>query len=437
MRRFFAILGFLYLFSISWAVDNTIIERFLVEGNIDGAQRALLEDYQKSINQEEQEQIQFLLAQLSLKQNKPEEAIAIYRYMLAKNPALSRVRLELGYLYFMQHEDVFASYHLRLVLSEKGLPPKLRQEIQAILETIRRRKAWQLYVSLGMTPDSNVNSMSGRQLECFNFMGAPFCRELDNIESDVGFQGLASLSYIQKLSNNWGLKGRIILDAIDYSNEQYSFWGIGTEFGMRYLAVDSETEIGVSYRQQWNDEHRYSYTKGVFGSASKDISDRISLSAKLAFNQVDYNDVIYQGYNSDNYGSFIRLFYVTNSRSYMTLSASLIYEDSQSDWNSNIRQRYALGYGRELPWGFNIYAEPNITFSNYQTERFFIGENNNLESLKRRDLTYGVYLSLSNKYLQFWDITPTVNFIYNKRLSNVYNYDYERTRWEIGLSRSF
>lgn len=420
-----------------WAFDTQRAEVLLAGNNIEGAQQVLIEEYQKTHNNQEKEQIQFLLAQLSLQKKDYEEAASIYRKMLSDNPSLTQVRLELGFVYFLQHKDDAARYHLCLVLAEKNLPPLVKQNIRNLLEVMRRRRSWQLYISVGMAPDSNINTMSGRRLECFNFMGLPFCRELDNIESDVGFQGFGSLSYIYKLSDNWGLKGRLMLDSIDYSDDRYSFWGIGGEFGPHYIVGRSEYGLGVSYRQQWNDESRYNTTRGLFGEFSADLSNRLSLYGRLNLDQANYNDYEYQGYNSHNYASFFRLMYGINNRSYASLSASLIYEHSQSDWNSNIRQRYALGYGRELPWGFSIYAEPNITFANYQGKRLFIGRNNNLEEVKRQDITYGVYLSLSNKYLRFWDITPTVNFIYNQRTSNVYNYDYERTRWEIGLSKSF
>lgn len=76
---------------------------------------------------------------------------------------------------------------------------------------------------------------------------------------------------------------------------------------------------------------------------------------------MEYNRAEYQGYNADNYGALLRLVYGIDSRSYASLSGFWMYEDSQTDWNSNFRQRYGIGYGTELPWGFNVYVEPNAT----------------------------------------------------------------------------
>ena len=437
MKIFFCCFCFFIITVVAWGLDLNRVDSLLAGHNPEEAKRVLLEAYAQTANKTEEEQIQFLIAQIAFQQGNYAEAAAIYRRMLVANPSLTRVRLELGYVYFLQEEDEAARYHLRLVLAERDIPPAVRQNIQNLLEVMRRRRAWQLYITLGMAPDSNVNTMSGKRLECFYFMGIPFCRELDSIESDVGFQGFGSLSYIYKLTENWGVKGRLTLDAIDYSDDRYSFWGIGGELGPRYVSGKSEYGAGLSYRQQWNDEHRYSRTQGIFGEVSADLSNRFALYVRASVDKVNYNDFIYQDYNADNYGAYIRSIYIVSPRSYAVLSAALIYEDSQTDWNTNIRQRYGLGYGIELPWGFNIYVEPSITFANYQHERLFIGGNYMLEEIKRSDTTYGVYVSLSNKHLRFWDITPTLNFIYNRRVSNVNNYGYSRTRWEIGLSRSF
>ena len=430
-------IGWLFLFGIAEGMDLSHVEFYLKVNNLSGAKKALQEEYQKATSQDDKEQLQYMLAQVALREKDLPQATAIFRKMLAENPALLRVRYELAYLYFLQKEDDSARYHARLALADKNLPGQYRAQLTAMNAAIRRRRAWQLYVSVGMAPDSNVNTMSGKRLECVNIWGLPFCRELEDTESDIGFQGYGSLSYIYKFTDHWGIKTRASVDTIEYKDDRYSFWGLSGEIGPRYVTDRYEYGVGFSYRQQWNAEHRYSHTKGVFGEWQGDLSRRLAVRSRLMADKVAYNQAEYQGYNSTNYGASLRLIYGINNRSYTALSGFWVYEDSDTDWNSNFRQRYGLGYGTELPWGFNIYAEPNITLANYRGERYFISKQSTLERLKRADTTYGVYVTLSNKYLRMYDIMPTVSYIYNKRFSNVNNYDYARTRWEIGISKSF
>ena len=436
MRKF--LFCFLFFFSIyGQAYDLSRVEYFLSQHNLPAAKQALAEQYLQIKTEQEKEELEFVAAQLFIQDKDYEKAADIYRKMLVNNPALTRVRLELGYVYFLLKEDDKARYNLRLALAAKDLPAQVREQVLNLLEIIRRRKSWGIYVSLGITPDTNVNMVSGRRMSCFNFMGTPICHELDNAESAVGFQGLASLEYIYKLSDSWGIKSRLTVDALDYKDKQYSFWGIGGSIGPRYVTDSAEYSIGLAYRQQWNDNSRYNHIPGIFADVSADLSRKFSIYGRLAYNKIDFDPTIYRNYNSDNYSSYLRLIYNINNRSYMTLSAGLSYDDSKYKWNSYIRQTYGLGYGRELPWGFIVYAEPNISFNHYRDSRLYLNGLGGFEEWKRHDTTYGIYISLSNKLLRIYNITPTLNFIYNKRTSNVFNYEYERSRWEIGVSRSF
>lgn len=436
MRKLF-FLFFCLLYFPAYGMDLSRVEFFLAAQNLPGAQQALQEAYQKATSRDDKEQLQYMMAQVALRQKDTDRAITIYRNMLAENPALLRVRCEIAFLYFATKQDQAARYHARLALADNHLPQAYRAQLQTLLQAVRRRRSWQLYVSVGMAPDSNVNSMSGKRLECVNVWGLPFCRELEDTEDDIGIQGFASLSYVKKITDQWGLKARLMTDAIDYKDDRYSFWGLGGELGPRFVTNHHEYNAGISYRQQWNDHHRYSHTQGVFAEWNGDLSRRLAARVRASVDKVRYNRTEYQGYDSYNYGLFPRLTLGISNRSYASLAASFIYEKSQTDWNSNFRQRYALGYGLELPWGFNLYTESNITFTNYQHERYFISKHQTLEDLKRKDILYGLFVSLSNKKIQAWGIMPTLNCVYYHRHSNVNNYGYDRLRWEIGLSKSF
>ena len=84
-----------------------------------------------------------------------------------------------------------------------------------------------------------------------------------------------------------------------------------------------------------------------------------------------------------------------------------------------------------------IYAEPNIALSYYQDSRYFLNGKGGAELYKRYDVTYGFVISLSSKILQVYNVMPTLNYIYTKRTSNVFNYNYDRSRLEIGLTSTF
>ena len=88
--------------------------------------------------------------------------------MLARNPNLPRVRLDLAFAYFRAGEDRRAAYHFRLAMGDKELPPVVRARALALLDRIRRRKSWSISGSLALAPDNNINAAtSARQVALF------------------------------------------------------------------------------------------------------------------------------------------------------------------------------------------------------------------------------------------------------------------------------
>ncbi len=87
-----------------------------------------------------------------------QEAVARFRAMLARNPDLPRVRLDLAFVYFQAEDDGNAACHFRLVLGAKDLPETVRASARAFLDRIRRRKRWSVTGSVAVVPDTNINA---------------------------------------------------------------------------------------------------------------------------------------------------------------------------------------------------------------------------------------------------------------------------------------
>ena len=112
--------------------------------------------------------LDFLHGWIALRRGDWQIAIDRFRAMLARNPDLPRVRLDLAFAYFQAGEDRNAAYHFRLALGDKDLPPVVRARALAFLDRIRRRKSWSITGSLALAPDSNINAATGaRQVALF------------------------------------------------------------------------------------------------------------------------------------------------------------------------------------------------------------------------------------------------------------------------------
>ena len=86
-----------------------------------------------------------------------DEAIAAFRAMLVRRPALVRVRLELARAFFLKGEDKLATRHFEQVLAGKP-PAAVALNVNRFLNIMRTRKRWSLRVGAAFLPDSNIGA---------------------------------------------------------------------------------------------------------------------------------------------------------------------------------------------------------------------------------------------------------------------------------------
>ena len=413
------------------------IQTLIQEGNYTVAKNLLEQAYQNSNDKQEKEEIVLTLAYIATQQEDYNRAIRLYRQILNSNPSITIARFNLAWLYFLKKEYEAARFNMKLALAQKDLPEDMRKQGSYLLYQIRQERVWNAEISVGIAPDTNINGASGKQIECFYIgLWGPFCRELENIQSDVGFQGAGIFDYTYKFNDKWSIKNRLSVDSIHYDDERFSFWSMGLATGPRYTTQKGEYWLAGSYKKQFNEEHRYANTCSVFADISRDLGRRFSLYSKAEFSDITYEKNLYKAFDTKEYSFNTRLFFFLNNWSYLVLGLNYSLDDARADYNSFFRQNYSLGLGMQLPYGFNIYLEPSLSNSHYLHKGFYI-TNDTLVEEKRKENTKGVFISLSSNLLSVYDFTPRVNFLYNKRSSNIGSYGFERTRWEFGISKAF
>lgn len=412
------------------------IQNFIDQGNYFAANNLLEQAYQIAQTRQEKEEITFAMASIAVQQEDYNKAIRLYRQLLNFNPSLTMARFNLAWVYFLKKEYETARFNMKLALSQKDLSEDLRLQGSYLLYEIRQNKIWDAQIQVGIAPDTNINGVSGKQIECFEFMDLPFCRELESIQSDVGFQGSGLFDYTYKFNNKWSIKNRLSVDAIHYDDERFSFWSLGVASGPKYTAQRGEYWLAGSYKKQFNEEHRYANTWSVFTDISRDLGRKFSLYSKIEFSDISYEKDLYQVFDSKEYSFSTRLFFFLNSWSYLALGLSYSLDEAQADYNSFFRHNYSLGLGMQLPYGFNIYVEPSFANSQYLHKGTYITKGTLVEQ-KRKENTQGIFVSLTSNILSVYDFTPRVNFLYNNRTSNIESYGFERTRWEVGISKAF
>ena len=120
----------------------------------------------------------------------------------------------------------------------------------------------------------------------------------------------------------------------------------------------------------------------------------------------------------------------------MILRGGIARENTKSDIYKNWRQTVALGFGAELSWGFHIYIEPSVAWTNYDGARWTVKDNHFTE-VTEHDFTQRYTASLSNNKFDIWGFVPTLTFGYTRRDSNIKNRGYDKMSVEFTMRQKF
>ena len=96
----------------------------------------------------------------------------------------------------------------------------------------------------------------------------------------------------------------------------------------------------------------------------------------------------------------------------------------------------ALGFGAELPYGFHVYAEPSVIFTNYKGKRWTV-DNYEFKQVKEHDTTQRYSISLSNRKISFMGFVPTLTYSYTDKSSNIWQREYEKSLIEFTIQKRF
>ena len=183
--------------------------------------------------------------------------------MLARNPDLPRVRLDLALAYFQAGEDGNAAYHFRLALGTKDLPAIVRARALFFLDRIRRRKAWSVTGSVAVLPDNNINAAtSARLVDLFGNLPARLSEDARQT-SGVGLSANISGGYEARISPDLRFRVGGGLRTRTYRESDYNDRILSLRAGPRFLFEKFDLRPQLTSRFRWLGGESYSRATGV------------------------------------------------------------------------------------------------------------------------------------------------------------------------------
>ena len=371
--------------------------------------------------------LDFLHGSIALRRDDWQGAIARFRAMLARNPNLPRVRLDLALAYFQAGEDGNATYHFRLALGKKDLPAVVRARALAMLDRIRRRKTWSVTGSVALAPDTNINAAtSARQVSLFGFPAT--LSEDARQTSGVGLRANVSAGQEIRLAEDLRFRISAGLRTRTYREDQFNDRVLSGRGGPRFLfdKFDLRSEMTLNERRIGGDV--YSRSNGAELSGNWAVGPAWRLSGLVGVERIAYEGFLGTG----------RIDSASLSLSHALGAATLLQADS--GFRREVLERDAYSWRefivgvsarQELPLGFVLRGGPSYRWREYGAPLATLGPE------ARRDWTFAGRITVSNRNLELFGFMPEITLSHERRESNLALYDYTRTAGELGVVRSF
>ena len=235
-----------------------------------------------------------------------------------------------------------------------------------------------------------------------------------------------------------GIKGKYALydqEKNTISEHKYDDIYLYASTGPRYIWSTGDVWAAAVASRRWYGWDAYNWSAGARLGINYDFTRRLSggLSVQYTNNQYDYYGEYLDG---DTYSVLAHLFYPITSNMYAILRGGIVREGTVAETYSYWQPNVSIGFGAEMPYGFNIYIEPMFYWQNYDGEQFTI-QNDWPTFMTERDFIQRYSVSLSNNKLDIFGFVPVLVFSYTRRDSNMWQREYDRWAIEFTMQQRF
>ena len=307
--------------------------------------------------------LDFLRGTLAFQTERYRDAAEYFGSILARDPTLNRVRLELARARFMAGDDNEAERQFRAALAA-GVPPGVARNIGGFLGALQRRRHYDFDFGAGIAADSNANVASTAQtVEIF---GLPF-QNTSKKESGLGLAFNASGNYQWDLvGNDVRLKvGGDLYDA-EYRDGDFGERQAGLYAGPRFMFNDSsEFSVLATGSHYWLGGKNYTDAYGARIEGQKPLGQKFQLVGVASWQNQIYLRPGFSSYSGPVYSvSPILIYYQRTGflRGNLGLGRINARIAPLSAW------QYTAGFGiyrHTLPLRFTAYVATQVTLARY------------------------------------------------------------------------
>jgi len=341
----------------------------------------------------------------------------------AEGPSLQPVRLHLAMALLADHQDEAARTQLEKLRSDE-LPEDIRNIVSQALDTLRERQSWTFNASGYYRHDKNIND-APRQRERQVGNGKwtfPERKSAHGVHFDISAE--------RRIPIHNGFYGQIEAGINgDWFWDAHSFDDFRLRTGAGVGWQNSRWDISLTpfIQRRIYSNKGYSTNFGTDANISYWLTPRWRLSSSMQ--AMHKNHDTRRWLNGNQYYGSLNVLFAPNARQYWFAGANAMRSQARDSSDAFKRYGISAGWGQEWGWGMSSRLSGNFAYRPYDSKDFF--------GIVRKDHEYGATLSLWNRNLYFWGITPRLTFSWDKTKSNHFYYDNHNMDMYLEFSKSF
>lgn len=368
----------------------------------------------------------FMQAMIEHERGNLEDAIRIYREVLANDPKLTAVRAELARALYDNKEDRSAAHHLFL-LRASAPNTNAQRTFDAAISAIEARKTWSFNVWGSIAPSTNFNN--GTSLEVVNVGGLDF--EVGNQareKSGIGFRGGGNISYNLRLKNDLSLIVSSGTNLVQYDGIQFDQTALNQTALLRLRKPKYSVALGAVATQGWYGGDEFMWSVGPQAIISYLVTPKAQFYTQLKHVWNRYEAATYLDGSTSS--ATTQLKYALNDTTILFAKAGLGRTETQRDHLDNWNGNGGAGFYHELPWGLTGFAEASVHHSVSDGDYPLLGE-------KRRQTRATGRMSITKRDFYWRGLAPQLEYTYTRNFSNDTLSRYDSHGLALTVTRAF
>ncbi|WP_188209446.1 surface lipoprotein assembly modifier [Neisseria subflava] len=368
----------------------------------------------------------YALGALRRSQLRHDEAVSLYRGILAKHPDLAYPRFDLGVMMFENKQYREAKAELKR--AKPDLQPPMQQLADHYLAAIESAQSWQPDVSLQYEQTDNVNNASSERVIEWN--GRRWNKTAESLPQKAhGIRYGAGVSREINMGGHHFVYGNLSGDGVHYwDNQDFNEQSLRLAAGYKNRSAVQSFGVVPFAEQNWLGGKRYNRETGIRTDFSRRLSEKWQISLNAGYIKKYYR-------NSDSaarYNSHMPLAGATLA--YSAPKNWLIY--GGADWShdmtkeaeqASVRKGIRFGTAKEFENGVGI--RTNLRYA----RRTFDAPGSLVYHLTRKDHEYQANASIWHNKIAWKGLVPHLNFRYLKIDSNMSGF-YSRKNMQTFIS---